>query len=125
MFSIFILTSCENNSDVSYNNNNYDYDYDYDVDFDNQDYINEELQVVCLSDGQYKVGKDISAGTYDLRGIEGYGKLKGKFFSSGNTSIVIGISDLYPSSETYQNLELTDGDEFEIMSGVTIEFTPD
>lgn len=76
-----------------------------------------------LSDGNYVVGTDIPAGTYNVRAISGYGLLKGDF-QSGFVSTAIGISDLYPDRKEYKNLKLTNEDEFTIKSGVTLKFTP-
>lgn len=81
------------------------------------------LTTITLSNGTYKVGTDIASGTYDLEGISGFGLLTGDF-ESGFLSETIGISDLFPNNKTYKGLRLTDGDEFTIKSGVTIEFVP-
>lgn len=75
-----------------------------------------------LSNGTYKVGKDIAAGTYNFKATSGYGLISGDF-ASGFLSMTIGISDDFPDNRTYNNLVLTQGDEFKIINGVTIEFT--
>ena len=81
--------------------------------------------VITLTTGTYKVGKDIASGIYNLRVVSGCGLIHGDL-QEGYLSEMMGIMEGYEEyySKTYKNLYLKNGDEFEITSGVSIEFVP-
>ena len=81
--------------------------------------------VITLTTGTYKVWKDIASGIYNLRVVSGCGLIHGDL-QEGYLSEMMGIMEGYEEyySKTYKNLYLKNGDEFEITSGVSIEFVP-
>lgn len=80
-------------------------------------------KVVTLSNGTYKVGKDITSGIYNLTVVSGCGQIHGDLEET-YLSELMGDGDENYYSKTYKNLHLKNGDEFEISGGVTIEFVP-
>lgn len=81
-------------------------------------------EVVTLSTGTYKVGKDIASGIYNLRVVSGCGLIHGDLEETYLSELmgIDGYEDYY--SEEYKNLYLKNGDEFEISGGVVIKFVP-
>lgn len=79
--------------------------------------------LVSLSDGSYSVPKDIKAGTYNIKSEDGdFGLITGDL-ASGYISTTIGKREGH-KEKTYNNLRLSNGDEFKIEGGCTMVFEP-
>lgn len=108
-----------NNSDNNNNNNN---------NSNSSSSKKEEEEIsykvsVSLSDGAYSVPKDIKAGTYNIKSEDGdYGLITGDL-ASGYISTTIGKRQGH-KEKTYNNLRLSNGDEFKIEGGCTMVFEP-
>ena len=81
------------------------------------------LTSVSLSDGSYSVPRDIKAGTYNIKSEDGdFGLITGDL-ASGYISTTIGKREGHKEN-TYNNLRLSNGDEFKIEGGCTMVFEP-
>ena len=78
-----------------------------------------------LSIGQYVVGVDIPAGTYNLIAVSGSGNIIGdvqsQLFGSLNTILAV---DSAMFERSFNNLRLANGDTINIMGNLVVEFTP-
>ena len=83
-----------------------------------------EANTKTLSTGEYTVGEDIEAGTYNCTAISG----NGNFFVYGSygslkVNEMFGTNGKYYTS-TYNNLELEYGDKITLKGGIQVKFAP-
>jgi len=83
-----------------------------------------EANTKTLSTGEYTVGKNIEAGTYNCEAISG----NGNFIVYGNYGS-LKVNEMFGTNgqfytKTFNNLELEDGDTISVTSGLKIKFTP-
>ena len=82
---------------------------------------------ITLGVGQYVVGVDIPAGTYNVRAVSGMGNFMGDVasqpFGMLNAILEAPGAGLGLMESTLDGLRLADGDEFNIMGSLRLEFT--
>lgn len=93
-----------------------------------------ESENLILGPGTYTVGEDIDPGVYDCIASSGFGVLRGDVASCGpagfvqtmgGSSVTIGeYSAGVEGTDSYQNLELADGDVIYIEMSLHVEFVP-
>lgn len=108
--------------------------YGGEVKFDYFEQSATSLSSVTLGPGQYTVGIDILAGTYNCTAVSGLGVLRGDVASAGpagfvqtmgSSSVTIGdYSASVEGNQTYNNLSLADGDTLYIEMSLTVRFDP-
>jgi vacuolar-type H+-ATPase subunit I/STV1 len=78
-----------------------------------------------LSAGKYVVGRDLPAGLYNANAVRG----DGNFVVSGSGTFSLKVNEMFGVSggfynNSFNNLELEDGDEIEINNNLQVKFVP-
>ncbi|MFE4029206.1 hypothetical protein ACFX4N_23915 [Priestia sp. YIM B13551] len=74
--------------------------------------------------GKYIVGRDIDAGTYDVKATSGQGNFSVQNSYDLKVNEMFGVGDSQYYNDQVKNVELEDGDEIELNNGLRVNFTP-